>query len=231
MGGSFLRVPGGDYALLALAPARAPRSVFALHATPGPRPPRSTLAPTHSRRRRTRGAGVRRQGSSRRSRQRTRAGGARRRCRSRRDAVAAAFERGDGESHRRAHGSTSAATDSAGRFRLRGLPTEAGDPRGAPPRLAAGGGRRARGRAGERAAIAPRCIEGEIREKGSRAFVPAMPSTWSARKGRRPERIERPRSGLLGPRSATRAVGIKVNAARLCVHRTSGAGASRRLTP
>jgi hypothetical protein len=91
---------------------------------------------------------------------------------------------------------TSATTDSAGRFRLRGLPSEpvileVRHPDWPPVAAVA--------RVGERVSLQlsrPGGIEGEIREKGSGAFVARYELDMVGPQGRRPERIERQGAGF-----------------------------------
>jgi protocatechuate 3,4-dioxygenase beta subunit len=189
-----LRVPGGDYALLALAPARAPRSVFALHAAPGSEAPPFEL-------RLVRAEGFL-EGQVRDDRDHPvgRAnvlalvapiGGTARPGVPWRPRSSAEME-----NPTVALTLTSAATDSAGRFRLRGLPSEpvileVRHPDWPPVAAVA--------RVGERVSMQlsrPGGIEGEIREKGSGAFVARYELDLVGPQGRRPERIERQGAGF-----------------------------------
>jgi hypothetical protein len=190
----FLRVPGGDYALLALAPARAPRSVFALHATPG------TDAPPFELRLIRADGTLEGQVFDDKDHPVGRA-----------NVLALVAPIGDAaragtpwrprsseemENPTIALTLTSAATDSTGRFRLRGLPTEpvileVRHPDWPPVAAVA--------RVGERVSMQlsrPGGIEGEIREKGSGAFVARYELDLVGPQGRRPERIERQGAGF-----------------------------------
>jgi Carboxypeptidase regulatory-like domain len=190
----FLRVPAGDYSLLALAPSRAPRSVFALHAAPGTRG-----APFELRLMKADGS---LEGQVRDDKDRPV---------SRAAVLALVAPIGAGvrpgtpwrprsseemENPTVALTLTSAATDSLGRFRLHGLPSE-------PvilevrhfdwPPVAVVA------RVGERVSLQlsrPGGIEGEIREKGSGAFVASCDLDLVGPQGRRPERIERQGAGF-----------------------------------
>jgi protocatechuate 3,4-dioxygenase beta subunit len=189
-----VRVPGGDYSLLALAPARAPRSIFALHATPGSAPPPFEL-------RLPRAVGSL-EGQVRDDHGRPVA-----RANVMVLAAPTALNAAVGtpwrprssvemENTGAALTLTSVATDWQGKFKLRGLPAEpliieVRHPDWPPVALV--------GRAGETASVQlarPGGVEGEIREKGTGAFVARYELDMVGPEGRRPERIERQGAGF-----------------------------------
>jgi hypothetical protein len=189
-----LRVPGGDYALLALAPARAPRSVFAVHAAPGVESP-----PFEVRLVRADGTlegQVRDDKDHPVGRANVLALVAPVGLTARPGTLWRPRSSEEMENPSVALTLTSAATDSLGRFRLRGLPSDAvilevRHPDWPPVAVVA--------RVGERATLQvsrPGGIEGEIREKGSGAFVARYALDLVGPEGRRPERIERQGAGF-----------------------------------
>jgi len=191
-----LRVAAADYSLLALAPSRAPRTVFAVNAAPG-----TESAPFELRLIRADGTleGLVRDDKDRPV--------------GRANVLALVAPEGPQDALRpgtpwRPRSSeemenptvaltlTSATSDSLGRFRLRGLPSgpvilEVRHPEWPPVAAVA--------RLGERPTLQlsrPGGIEGEIREKGSGAFVARYDLDLVGPEGRHPERIEKQGAGF-----------------------------------
>jgi protocatechuate 3,4-dioxygenase beta subunit len=188
-----VRIPRGDYSLLALAPSRAPRSIFAVHAVPGtPAPPFDLRLPRAL-------GGLDGQVRDDRGKPVARAN----------VMVLAAptalttpagtpwRPRSSVEMENMAALTlTSVLTDWQGKFKLRGLPAEpviveVRHPDWPPVALVS--------RAGATLNLQlsrPGGVEGEIREKGSGAFVARYDLDMLGPDGRRPERIEHQGAGF-----------------------------------